>query len=97
MLFQECPPGTYSGTFTAQGLIYQRGDESYVNNYAVPALSPAPTFDVGERDAKRYREIGIPSGMTDPAGQSIAQSEQSTVKVTSATSTGTNILVLEYN
>jgi hypothetical protein len=99
MEIQECAPsGTYNGNnYAAQGLNYQRGDEAYANTY--PAL-PGEIITLGDQTYPRDRMIGLPAGMTDPAGQTIAsstgQSSQTSLKVISATATATQVMVREW-
>lgn len=97
MEISECPPnaGTYDGTnFNPTGCNYQRADEAYANTYA---LLPGATLALGDRSFGRDRQIGIPAGMTDPAGQAIAQSVIGTIKIKSATAGTTQVEVDEYN
>ena len=100
MEIQECPPGggTFTGSnFAPQGLNYQRGDENYANTY--PA-NPGEILTLGDQSWHRERMIGLPAGMTDPAGNPIAsstgQSEQSSLKIISATATATQVMVKEW-
>lgn len=100
MEIQECAPGggSFNGTnYAPQGLNYQRGDEAYANTY--PA-EPGEIITLGDLSWHRERMIGLPAGMTDPAGNPIAsstgQSEQSSLKLISATSTATQVLIKEW-
>ena len=97
MTITECPPngGSFNGSnYAPQGLNYQRADENYANTYG---LVPGDTITLGELSYPRDRMIGIPSGMTDPAGNAISQSVIGTLKIISAQSTGTQIEIDEWN
>jgi len=88
----ECAPngGTYGGgTFTGQGLNYQRADENYVNTYGLP---PGVVIPIGDAIAKN-RCVGMP-GWTYPDGS--VRPATPLVKVISATGTATQILVTEW-
>ncbi len=95
MEIQECAPaGTFNGAnYAPMGLNYQRGDENYANTY--PAL-PGEIVSLGDQTYPRDRMIGLPAGMTDPTGQAIPQSLQSSLKLISATLTATQVMVREW-
>jgi hypothetical protein len=88
----ECAPngGTYEGgAFTGQGLNVQRADENYVNTYGLP---PGVVWPIGDAIRKNHSE-GVPA-TPDPNGTTRAATPW--IKVISATSTATQVLVTEW-
>lgn len=92
----ECAPngGTFNGAnYLPQGLNYTNGDDGYVAEFG---LLPGAILQIGDLSYRRDRAIGIPSGMKDPAGQSISAPVNSSYKLRSATATATQILLSEW-
>lgn len=91
----ECAPNgaTYNGTnFSPTGINYNLPDDGYVATYA---LLPAQTLPIGDNSWKRDKAVGVPTGMTDPAGNAIGP--QGYVKMISATASATQVLVREWS
>jgi len=86
---EECPPAAYVGAFNAQGIVYQRADENYANNYP---LVPGDAIIIGD-SVQKNRSMGVPQ-MT-MADQTVRPATPF-VKVISATVTATNVRVREW-
>lgn len=94
MKITECPPGAYTGTFTAQGLNLERIEDAYV---AVIPVIPGESHVIGNDLAESVGAgnlIGYPA-QKDVYGNTIAATIP--VKVRSATGTATAVKVLEYS
>lgn len=86
----ESPPSAgYTGTFTGQGLNYQRADENYANTYP---LTPGTTLQIGD-SIRKNRSEGMP-GFTYADGS--VRPPTPFIKVISASVTATNVQVSEY-
>lgn len=96
MQIQECPPnaGAFTGSnYAPQGLNYTKGDDGFV---AIFGLNPGDILSLGDNSWERNQALACFATATDPAGQTIPQTEQAQVKVQSATGTATQVMVLEY-
>src|SRR5271169_2894754 len=85
----EAPSEPYTGTFTAQGINYQRADENYANTYPLP---PGGILQIGDA-IKKDGHVGI-SSFTYPDG--VVRPATPYVKVLSATATATAIQISEW-